>query len=386
MSFVISPIYPALKVEIGFQTAGTYPPTWTDVSSYVTGTTAWRRGRTYELGQADPGSASVSLLSINGEFNPFTALMLGGYASPYDPWVIPRRLIRFSTVTAAGTFPRFTGVIKRWRQRWSDEAGFFGVVDLTCCDLTYLAQQYVYTADPAYPQERSDQRISRVLTAIGTPAALIGAMGTGDTIGASSGFTSRTALSVMQSAANDSLGVLLTTGSGQWKFQSRAQRFAAGSGGDAWGETANRTHYEPGLTIDLDDTYIYNDVKVTSTASAFTSQVSDATSQTEYGICALPTISTALVNAADITGMASTLLANYKAPHPRIGTISVEAKSKGMGVTNELGGVIDLSRFFSGRGASLSLSVYIDALEERVTKDQWLVTLTTSPIYTSVTY
>jgi hypothetical protein len=121
-------IYPTCKVEIAFQNDPyASSPTWTDVTAYVRGEVSVKRGRNYELGRTDAGTATLALENTDGRFSPLNT------SSPYQPYVLPYRPIRITAFDGTTTYNIFRGFVERWPQKWTD-AGNYGTVDITAVD------------------------------------------------------------------------------------------------------------------------------------------------------------------------------------------------------------------------------------------------------------
>lgn len=87
--------------------------TWTDITSQVLGFGS-RRGKNYELGQAETGELTMDLLNQDGRFDPTNT------ASIYYPYVLSRRPIRVKATYSGVTYGVFRGFVERWPQKWTD--------------------------------------------------------------------------------------------------------------------------------------------------------------------------------------------------------------------------------------------------------------------------
>lgn len=94
--------WPALMAEANF--AGNV---WTDISAYVLGVTT-RRGRQYEQGTVEAGTASVALDNSDGRFTP--GLVSGAYA----PNILPGIPVRITATHLAVVYPLFYGRAESW--------------------------------------------------------------------------------------------------------------------------------------------------------------------------------------------------------------------------------------------------------------------------------
>lgn len=97
--------WPTLTVE-----AQLTPGVWTDIGPYVLAAST-HRGRQYEVGTVDAGTATLVLDNADGRFTP------GSASGPYGANVVPGVVVRVKAVqVTAGTFPLFYGVANAWTQ------------------------------------------------------------------------------------------------------------------------------------------------------------------------------------------------------------------------------------------------------------------------------
>ena len=96
-----------------------------------------------------------------------------------------------------------------------------------------------------------------------------------------------------------------------------------------------------------------------------------------------------LVNQADVTGMAATLLARYKQPVGRLSTLSVEVKSNPSAIAatlvREIGEAATVKRRPIGAPA-ITLPVFIDGVEDSITPMSWVRTFQLTPRFADATY
>lgn len=149
-------ISPRLVVEVSFATGPREAPQWVDVSDYVKEVHIWR-GIQRQLGRIEPGRCSIVLDNRDGRFDP-------NYVNgPYYPNVVPMRRLRVHADLDGNTFPLFHGYAERWRVVWGE--GVTSQVVLDSVDgLKFFAH---LTEVPQWPQERTDQRVNRLLDLVG---------------------------------------------------------------------------------------------------------------------------------------------------------------------------------------------------------------------------
>lgn len=225
--------FPRIIVEVSFQTPPAANPIWEDVSSEVMG---WktRVGRQSELDRVQAGTAEVILANQDRRFDPFNT------AGPYAPGVQPGRRIRIRASWLGTIYPIFAGYVESWPQTTT---GYDNTTARVRCSdgFRILSQAKIMGA---LPQERSDERINRILNMVGwstgqgwilgdpvygvlgvtTIPGPVGArsIGRGDTIVSAENLTSPTsALAHMQDVAAAENGLLFMGPDGEVVFQGR---------------------------------------------------------------------------------------------------------------------------------------------------------------------
>lgn len=134
---------PDLKVEVAFTSAASVGPTnvpsngWTDITHRVMGFKS-SRGRMYELGTMEAGTATITVDNSDGAFDPYNTS--SSSISPGN--VLPYRMIRVTARYPAGTgtyVPVFTGYVEKWTESFL--APNRGQVQLLCVDAIGLLSQ-----------------------------------------------------------------------------------------------------------------------------------------------------------------------------------------------------------------------------------------------------
>jgi hypothetical protein len=259
-------------------------------------------------------------------------------------------------------------------------------------------QHYSYGLAPGgsartsdFAAETTGARIGDVLTSIGWPAAMRSIATGASTMPASGNVAGTPALTLIQAAADAELGNVYVDASGNVVFKARADRNARTPTvtiGDGPGEM----HYLADLELDFDDERIYNDIQITQTGAtpAFSSDAADATSENTYGLRTL-TRSVELASTADVTGMAATLLARYKNPHPRVPQATFDLQSNpGQAPTLlglDIGVCVAVKRRPPGAPA-ISINCFVDGINDTVNADAGTFTrqLMLTPQYPDSTY
>ena len=152
-----------LTLRVGFDSTGVLSTgfTWTDVSQ-------WMRefdtsyGRTFELDDVSPGTATFTLLNSDRRFDPDST---GG---AYAPNVDLRKPVSFQAVHSGTTYNLFYGYVDGWDQT------FPGMVDpfVTLSVVDSLSVFGPWETSTTGPQEAAETRIGRLLDSVGWPASL----------------------------------------------------------------------------------------------------------------------------------------------------------------------------------------------------------------------
>ncbi len=152
---------PDVKVEIDFDSvAFISTPTWTDVSADLMKISI-DRGKSYEMGRMESGTAQVMLNNISGEYWPNT---VGTYAGK----ILPMKKIRISATQNSVTYIVYTGYIESWNPDFIQDPDKVPVMNLSCVDAIKCFSRY-YLNNAGYAQELSGTRVNNVLDDLGWP-------------------------------------------------------------------------------------------------------------------------------------------------------------------------------------------------------------------------
>ncbi len=231
-----------------------------------------------------------------------------------------------------------------------------------------------------FPQERSDLRVGRVLDAIGWPAPWRN-LGTGAATiqaGPSGGANALSHLDDVRVAEN---GLIFIDGGCRLNFQNRTYRSGLTSQA-TFGVSGNDLRYE-GLQSQLDDTFLYNDVRLTREGGV-EQATGDMSSQAAYGKRTLSKTGMLNTTDADVLTVAQALRDKYKTPVLRVPAITIRPEQdpdnlwpKVLGY--ELSTRITLKNSIAG--ASINTDYYIEGIVHRVSNDRdWETTWQLSPV------
>jgi hypothetical protein len=391
--------FPSCKVEIAFATPPSNPPTWVDVTQWVQSFTIIR-GRQRELNTIQTGTATVLLDNRDRRFDPSNT------AGPYYPNVLPTRRIRISGTWLGVTTPQFTGFVDGWTQTWNGWAD--ANVPLAASDgfkVLNFAQ-----LNTSFVQERSDQRIGDVLSAIGwtiggsqwvlgdVVLGLLGSttilgptgdrnLGVGTTQSQASILTQTSALTHMQDVAQTENGLLFMGKDGRVTF--------IGFNGGVATSIATFGEQElvySNLTLAYDDNTLFNDIHVTRVGGI--EQVSgDTAFQAAYFLRTLTFTNTLQISDSNALSLAGYLLDTYKQPFLEVIGMDLDGTADPTNLWpqilgREIGDLITVRRRPPGGGAMIQQVSMIQGIQVSYTAEggNWLATWQLTAAVTKTPY
>lgn len=135
---MVNPNWPTINVNADFQHgANAGVQTWSSLQSGTTTTVAGfrtKRGRQYELGKVEAGTANIDVFDFGEYLNPSNT------TSPFNSGsnsLAPYRQCQITATWSGTTYNIFNGYIERYPVAW-DNAGYRGVRQLTCVDAMAL--------------------------------------------------------------------------------------------------------------------------------------------------------------------------------------------------------------------------------------------------------
>lgn len=303
------------------------------------GFTFWTDGWQFE--QASSATAYCDGSQDNGRWAGTAHASQSYRGGPYYGNLKRRRRVRVRATWNGQTFPVFAGYVDRWPQAFENWGNAY--VDLPLSD--GLAVFGLYQLSATYPEERSDQRVARVLDAVAWTTGrgwvlgdatygLLGSTTLLNPVGArslsagqsdveASTLSQQGALQHLQDVEATEQGLLFISADGSVVFQNRRQRinpFSLAVFGDA-PDAGELPYADIGIS---DDTPIYNDITVTRDGGT-AQTAADAGSQADYFPQSL-SLSTLHTTDAEALSAANWLLNRYKQPaSPRITSLSLDA-------------------------------------------------------------
>lgn len=297
---------PTITVRIAFDTAPfATTPTWTDVSSDFLSLDI-RRGRKHFLNRMDVGTADIKLYNSSGNYWPDNA---GG---SYYGDVLPGKRINIRAEYNSITYDLYTGFIEAWRPEWLVGPVQVPTMRLQCADLLKNLGRLEITDGTGYSAELSGTRIGNILDDLDWPAGDRDLDAGQTTVIASGALTEENALTHARLVSQSELGILYQAGDGDVQFEDRHHRLKSPheTSQATFGDDAGEMKYS-GLVPIYDDSYIFNDVRVTRSGGSQQS-ATDATSQTTYGVRCYSLDGLLMAGDTEAASMANYLLKRFK--------------------------------------------------------------------------
>lgn len=370
---------PRLKAYIAFGSSYAVPsPSWTDVSNRLR-TLSTRRGRQSQLDRVEAGTANFVLDNRDGWLTPMNG------ASPYYPYVIPRRQVKFEAEHETGTYPIFRGYIRSITPS-SGEGNADSVVAVEAADAFMLLRGRTYTG--ATTAETSDSRINTLLAGIAWPYALMD-LGTGSTTVSAYTYSNANLLQACQEAEAAELGTFFASRDGKLTFQGRHYRATASIGYTFDCKTG--IPYSS-VTFDYSDDGVFNAITCSALDAAGYTET-DSTSISAYGRSELDRTRLLFSDPTEADLQALFLLGQYKDPLLRVRSMTCIGRGDEPDLTTrelwqamldlDISDAITVVRrepgFFTAGADRINADLHVESINVDVSQDRiWQVTFGTS--------
>lgn len=306
----LSPQFTASAGATFYLDTVTFTHTYTDVSSFLTGTIQTQRGRSRETDQYSGGTASFILRNESRDFDPSNT------SSPYYPGIIPRASVQ---ILVDGV-KEFVGYV-------DDIAVAYTMPNIctttfTCVDgLAVPANVYLNNYTPI--SELTGARVLDVLNIIRYPPGVWN-VATGNTLLSAGTFNNVAAMDHLQAVARTENGFLFVDRTGLFTF---LDRYHVGT------ETSQATFSDDGTAISYQaivqnsqSLLLYN--RVVGTRDGGTQQeADDIVSQAEYLVRSLLLGQLENASDADTLSLCQYMVGRYSQPEVRFGQITLELQS-----------------------------------------------------------
>ena len=336
-----------------------------DATEYVL-SVAVQRGRTSQTDQFSPGTCRVLAddRASGRLFDPANTASTW-YEGDFD--LAPRRAIKI----LAGTAELFVGAItdldityEMPNLSFASIVAADGLYELSRTALTAFNPSSQLTSDRVTAiLNRPEVNFSTALRDISTGVATCGTVAYGD---------NTNTLSALQAVAIAEDGRLLANRKNQIVFDPRID-FTFSTAIASFGGTASNEIPILAIGVAYGQETLFNRVQVDVDGGTAAQVVSDATSQTKYGVQTLSFSSVPLVSEAAGATLAQNLLDKYKEPKIRFNEISTSLNACGSALwptvlTLDVGDVIQISkRYDQGLPATRTDSVFIESVAHDIT-------------------
>lgn len=310
---------PTYLLEVAFNTG---VPAWTAIPNIRH--FALKRGRNDELGAIQAGTLDITVGNPTGALSPDNA------SGPYYPNILPVNAIRLTATYGGISYVRFRGFVQSWVP--VDNTAVDSDVRIAAVDFFSLATLGLLNV--TFPAQDEGARLGAVLDQLDTrnlPRALDSGP---DTVLAAT-LVDVPALQHIADVLAGERGVFFCAGDGTLTYHNRNHNWAATRSSTSQGtfgqaQTAGALNYTA-LDYTYDDRYLYNEIRVTASNSDGLQLASDSASQTRYGRRTLA-LQVPWMVAGQAYSLATYLLLSYKAPHARIGGITLDSDANTSGL------------------------------------------------------
>lgn len=340
---------------------------------------ATRRGRQTMLDRVEPSTANVTLSNRDAALTPDNTV--SPYYGGFDN-LVP---IRIWAAHATGDWPIFSGYTEDIDKDYPDNLD--SIVNISCIDGGIAIRGGELNG--AYPQERTDQRISRILDAVGWPSALR-SLEVGKSSCAAQTFYNANPASQIDAAVDTEFGIFFFDASGIATFHNRHHRTANAAIAATFGGPAGLPYKDAKFTRPA--SLIWN--RVTAQRIGGTEQTAeDTTSQGRYFQRNLSR-STQHTTDAEALSQAQMIVLSHKDPHTRVSPLMLVGRGDENDslweqmLGRELGDRIRIIRrepgsaaAGDGYGDTLQKDVWIERIDHDITQQgfDWKTKINTSP-------
>lgn len=283
-----------------------------DITEKVTGVTI-NRGRSRELDRFTTGGASVEFINQDRAFDPFYE------SSPYYPDIRPRRDIKISTITSAGTSVQFTGLVEDWSLDYQVDGN--ATASAACVDGFILFGGQQLNAHTATAQ-MSGARLSAILDRpeVNWPAGLRSIDTGAQMLQADVIEQGRETLEYLQLVEASEPGALFMGKDNTITFRDRNR--AASIGTVVFSDAGTALPYSE-ITVTFGTELLYNRASIA--ALNFESEVAEnQVSINEYGVVSIDIAGLLMEDSDDALAYAQYLVNKYAEPELRFDTMTVE--------------------------------------------------------------
>ena len=333
-----------------------------------------RRGRQRLLNEFEAGTASVTIIDQNGDFNPSNPL------SPYYGDLVPLRKIQVEADYNGNTYVLFTGFITNYDTGFAIGSDEFSRVTFRCVDALRLFSTAQISSVPGSGVQLSGARVNAILDELDYPATLRD-IDTGDSTLQADPGTERKALDALELVKKSEFGELFLDAEGRVTFLSRtAVTSSLASPIYTFADDGSGIAFQNAV-VALDDSLVVNDVTVTR-AGGSPQNVFDQPSIDKYFIHSGNRSGILVQTDAEALDMAQMLLSTRKETETRIDSIVLNLEDGDdvsrvtAGLAIELMDCVDITKVMPG-STTITQTLLVQGLHHDITHRKFTTTVYT---------
>lgn len=344
-----------------------------DISSLIWAVSI-RRGRQRLLNEFEAGTANVTIIDQNGDFNPSNP------GSPYFGDLVPLRKIQIEAEYNGNSYVLFTGFITNYDTGFAIGSDEFSRVTFRCVDALRLFSTAQITTVPGSGAQLSGARVDAILDELDYPSTLRDIDAGDSTLQADPG-TARKALDALELVKKSEFGELFLDAEGRVTFLSRSAVTASLA-------SPVYTFADDGLgiafqnaVVALDDSLVVNDVTVTR-AGGTAQNVFDQDSIDKYFIHSGNRSGILVQTDVEALDMAQMLLSTRKETETRIDSIVLNLEDGDdvsrvtAGLAIELMDCVDITKVMPG-STTITQTLLVQGLNHDITHRKFTTTVYT---------
>ena len=350
-----------------------------DISDIITNTSI-RRGRNRMLDAFEAGSATITMIDDNGDWNG------SNVTSPYYGKLLPLRKIKIFADYAGIRYDLFAGFITAFTTQFKLGSDGHSYVTLQCVDgFRLLSNIGVTSIAGTAAHELSGTRISTMLDDASWPSSLR-VLDAGQSTMQADPATQRTMLGAIQTVSDKSeFGAFFMDKPGNAHFIDRhtlATKLAQTP--TFYDDTGSHISYQD-VAFAHDDQFLVNDVSVTRLGGSV-QEVSDAESINTYYRHSGIRTDVLVETDAEALNMANMILATRKDALNRIDSLTLNLFDSDnptrivAGLSTEIFDVVNVSKTMPG-GSNITKELFVQGVQHDITKRSFVTkVLTAEPI------
>lgn len=344
-----------------------------DISNLID-TVSIRRGRIRLLSEFEAGTASVTIIDTNGDFNPSNP------TSPYYGDLVPLRKIQIEADYNGNTYVLFTGFITNYDTGFRIGSDEFSRVTFRCVDALRLFTTAQITTVTGAGVQLSGARVNAILDELDYPATLRDIDAGDSTLQADPG-TARQAIDALQLVKKSEFGELFLDAEGRVTFLSRSAVTASlASPVYTFADDGSGIAFQNAV-VALDDSLVVNDVTVTR-AGGSAQNVFDQNSIDKYFIHSGVRDGVLVQTDQEALDMANMLLSTRKETETRIDSIVLNLEDGDnvarvvAGLNAELMDCVDVIKVMPG-STTINQTLLVQGLHHDITHRKFTTTVFT---------